>query len=439
MLDSLKKLTQGAGSVRLGCALMLVLLTVIDLASHRLSGGWGYSYIDELLAVPMMYFTVRILFPQEMKYLPTLVFAVRAVLRMVQYLAENGIPAVNGRNFSATVRGTFPYVKPVLISFAGLVLLCCGLLFFRIFRQAYDHQSRQRRRLMMAELLCVVLVLSAGAGYLVWEDNAITVTHYVYTSGKVSASLSGYKIMQISDLHNKSFGEHSHFLMKKIEAEQPDIILLTGDLVDANRTDIDIALDFVRRAAAVAPVYYITGNHEEALPWEQYARLKRGLLDAGVTVLDSEYVVISRSRGVIFHNDRSANYNDAAVLADAPDDVFNLIGLANQNLFGSRINYIVPHSQSLNILLAHQPQGIDVYTTEPVDLIFSGHAHGGQIRLPLFGPVYAPGQGFRPRYTEGTYEYGNATMVVSRGLGNSVFPLRVNNRPEVVVVELKAI
>lgn len=410
-----------------------MILAAVNIAAHVLSGSFTRTYVDELLAVPMIYFTIRLIYTEGIRFLPEIIFGVRAALQGLQYLAERTIGTLNNINFSLMVREAMPYAKMTLVCFAGMMGLECGRIVFRIFRQAYDHQSRQRRRLMMAELACILLVFASGVVYLVWEDNAISVSHYTYESDKVSATLDGFKIAQVSDLHNKSFGEHSHFLIKKLEEAQPDIIVVTGDLVDYNRTDIDVALDFINQAVQIAPVYYVTGNHEEALSLPQFNRLISGMEQAGAVVLDSEYVTISRKHGVVAYGDDS----QIVVLADGTDDTFNLIGLSNANLFRSKLHYIMPKTDGLNVLLAHQPQAIDHYAEEPVDLVFSGHAHGGQARLPFIGPVYAPGQGFSPQYTEGVYEVNGVSMVVSRGLGNSVFPLRINNRPELVIVELK--
>ena len=414
-----------------------MILAAVNIAAHLLVGGFTHSYIDDLLAVPMLYCTVRLLYTEEIRFLPEIIFAVRTGIQFLIYLFRRTVGTVDSVNFSQIAREGLPYAKTALVCFAGMVGLECGRILLRIFRQTYDHQSRQRRRLMMAELFCIVLALGGVAGYFAWEDNAITVSHYTYESDKVSPALDGFTIAQVSDLHNKSFGEHSYFLIGKLKAAKPDMIVVTGDLVDYNRTDIDAALDFIAQAVQIAPLYYVTGNHDEALPLPQIYKLTQGIEQAGGVVLDSECAVISRRQGILWRGNNIGDFNEAAVTANAPDDVFNLIGLANVNLFGSKIEYITPHSSRLNILLAHQPQAVEHYVTEPVDLIFSGHAHGGQVRLPFFGPVYAPGQGFSPKYTEGVYDVGSASMVVSRGLGNSVFPIRINNRPELVIVELK--
>ena len=434
----MKNLIKGRNRSRLLSSVMLVIFTVVNIAAHVLNGGFERTYMDDLLAVPMIYFTIKIIYTEEIKFLPEIIFAVKAALKGFKYLSQLGMPIVDNINFSEVMKDVIPYAEATFYCFVGMVGLHCGRILFKILRRTYDHRSRQRRRLMIAELTCIMLAVSTAAGYVMWEDNAIWVSHYSYKSEKISSALDGFKIVQVSDLHNKSFGADSVFLIRKIEDERPDMIVVTGDLVDRNRTDIDIALEFIRNAAQIAPVYYVTGNHEEDLSLPKFYRLINGIEEAGGVVLDSEFAVISRSEGIIYRGDDSVDFDEASILENSPDDIFALIGLADKNLFRSKINYITPHWDNLNILLAHQPQGVENYTTEPVDLIFSGHAHGGQFRLPLIGAVYAPGQGFYPKYTEGVYRVNGASMVVSRGLGNSVFPIRINNRPELVVAELKS-
>lgn len=410
---------------------LLVILAAVNFAAYLLNGGFEHTHTDELLVVPMVYLTIKVLCTDQIRFLPEMIFVVGAAAQGLQYLTECGIPA-DSMNFSDIMTQAAPYRKAVLYYLAGLAGLRGGRVLFRRLRHSYGQKSRRDRRLMLTKLACVLLACAMAAVYMVWEDNAIVVSRYTYQSDKISPSLDGYKIVQVSDLHNKCFGQSSVFLLQKIQAEQPDLIVVTGDLVDRNRTDLGVALDFVERAAAIAPLFYVTGNHEDALSESQLRELLDGITQAGGTVLDSEYVTVSRSRGVVEYGDDTHH----TVLQGAPNDTFRLIGLANQNLFRSKLHYLTPASDDLHILLAHQPQAIDHYAAEDIDIVFAGHAHGGQFRLPLIGAVYAPGQGLLPQYTEGMYQYGQTSMVVSRGLGNSVFPIRINNRPELVVVEL---
>lgn len=258
-------------------------------------------------------------------------------------------------------------------------------------------------------------VFIALISYCLWENNALTTSNYTYTSGEIGSELDGYKIVQISDLHNKSFGGKSSRLLEAITAESPNIIVVTGDIVDSRHTDIDTALEFVQGAVEIAPVYYITGNHEHMLSAEDFDTLMQGMTDAGVIILDNECTQIS-----------------------VGDAQFNLIGLSNTDLTDGTLGDISPSSENqLNILLAHQPQFIENYAAGGADIVLSEHAHGGQIRLPFIGGLFAPGQGLFPEYCDGSHTVDHTTMIVSRGLGNSVFPLRINDRPEIVVLELK--
>jgi len=199
------------------------------------------------------------------------------------------------------------------------------------------------------------------------------------------------------------------------------VIVLTGDLVDSRNTDIRVGIDFGIGAAAIAPTYYVPGNHEARIP--EYEQLKSGLKAAGVTVLENERTEL------VCGTERIA-----------------LLGIADPSFFGSEASYadiaaaaleqLTGEQTAYSILLAHRPELFDCYVQSGVDLVLSGHAHGGQIRLPLIGGLYAPGQGFFPQYDGGIYQSEHTHMIVSRGIGNSLFPFRVNNRPEIAVVEL---
>ncbi len=246
------------------------------------------------------------------------------------------------------------------------------------------------------------------------------VSEYTVTSDRLPAGFSGFRIAQISDLHNAVFGENNEDVLMLLADTRPDIIVMTGDLVDANRTDLAVGLAFAKAAQNIAPTYYVTGNHEAGLASRK--ALLSDLADLGVTVLSNKSILLEQN-----------------------GDCLLVMGLHDSNFFAGDAETIVrenlqvlkPRDETYTVLLAHRPEFFAVYEESGVDLVFSGHAHGGQVRLPILGGLYAPGQGVLPRYDAGLYTEGCTTMVVSRGLGNSRFPLRVNNRPEIVVVELK--
>lgn len=250
-----------------------------------------------------------------------------------------------------------------------------------------------------------------------WQNNEIVVSNYSFKSKKISKNLDGYKIAQISDLHNKKFGDNQKNLLKILKKENPDCIAITGDIVDSNRTDIEVAIEFVRGAVKIAPVYYVTGNHEYLLGQNDWNKLMQTMEQYGVKIVDNEVI------------------NIEGVLAND----FYLIGLSDKNLSDDTLKTLSTNlkTEQLKIVLAHEPQFLNKYSEANVSLVLSGHAHGGQFRLPFIGGLIAPGQGFFPKYTSGEYKKKNTTMIVNRGLGNSVIPVRVFNRPEVVIVKLQ--
>lgn len=235
------------------------------------------------------------------------------------------------------------------------------------------------------------------------------------------ADLDGFTVVQISDLHNARFGREQSRLLAAVAEQEPDMIAITGDLVDSSHTDIDVAMAFVERAVEIAPVYYVTGNHEGWLEGT-YNELKTRLEATGVFVLD-DAMYSGQFEGL--------DLNIAGV--KDPDMPGNNIVLAKQT-----IQALMEDAEGYTILLSHRPELYDTYVQNNVDLVLAGHYHGGQFRIPFIGGVVAPGAGFFPEHTEGTFTENGTTMVISRGLGNSVIPIRINNRPEVVVVKLQA-
>lgn len=261
--------------------------------------------------------------------------------------------------------------------------------------------------------------------WLAWGNTALEVNTYTVIGSRIPKGFSGFRIAQISDLHNASFGENNERLLSLLEEAQPDMIAITGDLIDSRRTDVEVALRFAREAVKIAPCYYVTGNHEARV--SVYAELKAGLEAAGVTVLENEKVTIQRSGEEI----TVLGVDDPSFLADY------LFGDAAE-VTEQALAELAAEEDSYTVLLAHRPELFQVYADSGVDLVFSGHAHGGQFRIPLIGGLVAPNQGFFPQYDSGLHTQGSTNMLVSRGLGNSIVPLRINNRPEIVVAVLQS-
>lgn len=267
-----------------------------------------------------------------------------------------------------------------------------------------------KKKLVLFSVLLILLTL-----FCLFQNKHLTVDEYIFTSPKVGESADGFKILQISDLHNAAFGKNNSRLLEKMREQQPDIIVITGDIADSSHTDIDRAVDFCRDAAKLCPCYYITGNHELWLTEEERQQLYSGIAEAGVVFLQDETV--------------------------CPAEGIALTGLGDDSLYDgtlARLSQAVGE-EDLHIVLAHEPQYLEKeYALSSPDLVIAGHAHGGQIRLPFIGGLVAPDQGFFPEYTAGEYKSGDTAMYVSRGLGNSVIPLRVFNYPEINVLIIRS-
>ena len=276
-------------------------------------------------------------------------------------------------------------------------------------------------------MLCVIgTIFFTLFIWTVWGNTALMTNAVAISSSRIPAAFSGFRIAQVSDLHNAEFGENNAELLKLLSESRPDIIVITGDLIDANHTDVGIALGFAQESVRIAPTYYVTGNHEAASP--QYDTLKAGLEEAGVIVLEDEAVSLERNGETITL--LGLGDPDFTVKGDMFGETSAMVSTKLKNLDDGEGGY--------TILLSHRPELFETYVNCSIDLVFAGHAHGGQFRLPFIGGVIAPNQGLFPKYDGGLYTDGGTNMVVSRGIGNSIIPLRFNNRPEIVLVELNA-
>lgn len=275
-----------------------------------------------------------------------------------------------------------------------------------------------KRRVILL-IIAAVLVLALLI-WLLWANSSPAVTQVTVASGALPEAFEGFKIAHVSDLHNAVFGRKNEKLLSLIRAAKPDIIAITGDLIDSRHTDIDSALAFVEAAAEIAPVYYVTGNHESRLDFDE---IEPRLIAAGARVLRNEAEDIGRG-------------GERIRLAGIDDPSFIRTGGTAEERAAAELEQLGDGGGTFTVLLAHRPELVEVYAGYGAGLVLSGHAHGGQVRLPLLGGLYAPGQGLLPEYDSGLYSLGETQMVVSRGLGNSVAPLRVNNRPELVIVTL---
>ncbi len=259
----------------------------------------------------------------------------------------------------------------------------------------------------MRKWFVFLLVPVLLAAWVLWANAAVEVNEWTVESPELPVEFDGLRIAQVSDLHNTA---HWVDAVKALEVAEPDIIVLTGDLIDSRRTDVDRALEVVHEAVKLAPCFYVTGNHESRIG--EWPRLRQGLIDEGVRVLENEVCTLERDGACV-----------------------TILGITDPD-FGTdpaRTLEDLAAGEGYTILLSHRPELFDLYVRSGVDLVFSGHAHGGQVRIPFVGGLIAPHQGWFPEYDSGLYRRDGTTMLVSRGVGNSIIPLRFNNRPEILV------
>lgn len=278
--------------------------------------------------------------------------------------------------------------------------------------------TKKKTICILSGILLILIVWTA------WGNAALELNTYTISSRGLPDAFDGYRIAQVSDLHNAEFGDGNQRLLDMLREAEPDMIAITGDLIDSRKTNIAVALAFAEEAVRIAPCYYVSGNHEARVP--EYRELKAGLEAAGVTVLDDARVEIEISGKSI----TIIGVNDPSFLADYLT--------SDAAVMDRKLSELSSEDASFTILLSHRPELFDTYAAHDMDLVLTGHAHGGQFRLPLIGGLIAPNQGLFPKYDDGLYSEGNTNMIVSRGLGNSIIPFRFNNRPEVVLIELKS-
>ena len=275
-------------------------------------------------------------------------------------------------------------------------------------------------------LTALILVLSTV--FLLIGNFYVDVQQIHIFNDKIPESFHNYLIAHVSDYHNRTSSVVDKQILDSLKEEQPDIIVITGDLIDSKSTKVDVALEFTRKLCGIAPVYYVTGNHESNV-WRsdesEFNRLIDGLSDMGVTLLRNSSVKIQNESGDYFY------------LHGIDDPYF--YGGYEQDFQRTEIlcNDLNINDEELNVLLAHHPETLSVYYKYNFDLVFSGHAHGGQITF--FGKaIMAPDQVTFPPYTEGLYKMVDTQLVLSRGIGYSMFPLRVFCNPHLIYAEFKA-
>ena len=275
----------------------------------------------------------------------------------------------------------------------------------------------KRRRTKSGRIAIVIIALLCLVGYILVRDSAehLELTRCTVTNHKLSQSFSGFKIVQLSDFHG---AELVTDIVETVREQKPDIIVLTGDFI-TDEGDLPAVEQLVSQLSDICEVYFISGNHDFASG--RIAELSDILSSCGVKYLKNEYVTIQRG-------------GESIVLAGV-EDPNSWADLEPPDAFLKRVR--AEHPDDYIVLLGHRNYWMEKYPDLPVELILCGHAHGGIVRIPGVGGLLSTDRTLFPDYEAGMYDNGNYTMIVSRGLGNSISVPRLMNRPEILSIELK--
>ena len=293
-------------------------------------------------------------------------------------------------------------------------------------RETGRYRGPRRIGLRVLGWLVLLLVLAVGGVFWFrWQCWGVTITHTEAVLNGLPAGFDGYKIVHLSDLHGHEYGEGNSDLLSMVAGEKPDLIVVTGDLID-QESQMQMIPALARGLAAVAPTYYITGNHEWGLGTARVKELKNLLAQCGVTALSNEYEILERNGAQIV----LAGVDDPNGYADqtTPEELYAQIGSKAPGLF--------------TVLLAHRNDRFGQDAAAGYGFVMSGHGHGGIVRLPFVGGLLGTDRELFPKWTSGLYTLGDSTLFVSRGLGNNTVPFqgfRLFNRPELAVIVLRTV
>lgn len=290
---------------------------------------------------------------------------------------------------------------------------------------------------MITQILFGATVILGGVIFYKYETDSLEITKYEIENEKIPKEFDNFKIVQISDLHNKSFGKYNKRLLETIDSQNPDIVVITGDLVEGDNKDFDVALNLIDELLKKYKVYHIIGNHEQKSLIKKHKQLYKTYFDKlykkNIVNLDNEKTKVEKDGKYIniygliipleYYPYFFKNYENKNMKLEQ-DFINNKLGEINRDEY--------------NILLAHTPFFFEDYEKYGVDLVLAGHVHGGIIRLPKVGGLLSPNREFFPKYDFGKYIKNNTTMLLSKGLGGSKVLIRFACKPEIVSITLKS-
>jgi len=277
----------------------------------------------------------------------------------------------------------------------------------------------------MIKNLITISSLALLSALIYFDNTLIKVSRYKIKSDKIPKGFNNFKIVHLSDLHSYGFKNYNIQLIKKINNENPNIIVMTGDMVNKYDTNFEKFLNLSEALSKKYDIYYILGNHEVRLKKDDLDFIIQKLKKFGIKVLSNEKVNIMRKKDYIniYGMDIPLSYYK---IINKPSNVEEIInGVLNKC-----------NEKEYNILLAHNPLYFEEYAKNNVDITLSGHVHGGMIRLPFIGALLSPERKFFPKYNSGVYEVNNKKLIVSTGIGHSRPGVRLFNRPEIVSITL---
>lgn len=287
----------------------------------------------------------------------------------------------------------------------------------------------------------VLAILVASVMWNVYWNSRIVVHTYTHVNQSVPEAFDHLRIVQLTDLHSVRTDKQGQLVYDTICSQNPDVICMTGDLVDSRYYAKNGAegekrtLELMEKLVKIAPVYMVYGNHEMVLLDDpQNNALKKSLEEIGVLLINNERVRYETETG-----------GEALLIGGIqdPSTLYKDYRYAFLESNGERMEAMLDavsvdvRNEDFFLLLSHRPEYLEMYDQYPVDLVLAGHAHGGQFRLPFVGGIYAPGQGFMPKYTVGLYETDDLAMYVGTGIGNSIIPVRIFNPPEILTIILE--